>query len=183
MASRTRFTLVKDAREDDPKSAFERHYRESYPLVFNYVFRCVGNRTTAEDVTADAFLRAARNFESFDASRAKFSTWVISIARNCIGTHYRRERPTADIDDVAETLYATNEDPQAILEDRTDTNIAARLFAELDDESRELVFKKYYENKQNKQIALEMHMNASTVSTKLSRILAKMRAVAKREGL
>ena len=51
------------------------------------------------------------------------------------------------------------------------------------DESRELVFKKYYEQKSNKQIALEMDMNASTVSTKLSRAMAKMRTVAQREGL
>lgn len=167
----------------DLKAEFERNYRESFSLVYNYIFRYVGNAADAQDITADTFLRAARYFDRFDPSRAKFSTWVISIARNCMNSHFRRERPTTDIDDISEGLYASDEDPEALVVDTPEEGSVGKLLEVLDDESRELVFKKYYEQKSNKQIALEMDMNASTVSTKLSRAMAKMRTVAQREGL
>ena len=167
----------------DPKLAFEQYYRESYSLVYNYIFRYVGNAADAQDITADTYMRAARYFDNYDASRAKFSTWVISIARNCMNTHFRRTRPTTDIDDVAEGLYATNENPEELVANTPEKADVTKLLEVLDDESREMVFKKYFEQKSNKDIALEMNMNASTVSTKLSRAMAKMRVVAKQQGL
>ena len=90
--------------------------------------------------------------------------------------------------EAAETVSSgaentSDEDPEALVVDTPEEGSVGKLLEVLDDESRELVFKKYYEQKSNKQIALEMDMNASTVSTKLSRAMAKRRTVAQREGL
>ena len=164
----------------DAKRAFEQYYRESYSLVFNYIIRRVPDRTSAEDVTSEAFLRAARFFDRFDARRAKFSTWVISIAHNCITDHYRHNPVTADLEEVAEGAYA---EESAYDEQTANADLAVKLLATLDPTERELVSKKYYEGKRNVEIADEMGMNLSTVSTKLARALAKMRAAASEGGL
>ena len=39
---------------------------ESYSSVYNYAYYRTLDSTAAEDITAEAFLRAARFFESFD---------------------------------------------------------------------------------------------------------------------
>lgn len=157
----------------DSARAFERDYRESFALVYNYVFQRMSNREATEDVVAKAFLNAARFYHRFDSSRAKFSTWVISIARNCISDHYAHELSTSQLDDVPESAYAIDSHHDEVLGDR---DLVARLLSSLDADERELVFLKYYEGKRNVEIAELLDINPSTVSTRLARALAKMRA-------
>ena len=165
--------LVSGRRGRSPERAFEHAYRDSYPLVYNYVFRRMPNREASEDVVAEAFMRAARYFDRFDESRAKFSTWVISIARNCISDYYEHNVASASLDDVPEGAYAEDDERDARL---IDDELVRQLLAVLDDEERELIALKYYEGRRNVEIAQELGMNPSTVSTKLARTIAKMRA-------
>lgn len=174
VARSERFRVVRGGRREDPKQAFERLYRESYPLVYNYIFRRVLDRTGAEDVTSEAFMRAARYFDRFDPERAKFSTWVISIARNCLNDYYERSRPTAPLESVSETTYAIED---SNVENILDADLAQKLLAVLDDDDRELMFMKFYEGKRNSEIAAELGINASTVSSRVARAIAKMREV------
>ena len=159
----------------DLASEFEELYRESYSTVYNSVYFNMLDRDAAEDVTAEAFMRAARYFERFDSSRAAFTTWVKAIARNCIADHYGKNKPTSALEDVPEAVFASEDD----LASRTaDADLARFLLAVLDEGDRTLVFMKYYEGKRNAEIAQELEMNPSTVATRLQRALAKMRSVA-----
>lgn len=176
--TKNRRDVVADPKRE-AKLAFERDYRESYSFVYNYIFRRVADRTAAEDITSEAFLRAARFYDRFDPERAKFSTWVISIAHNCIIDYYRRDPVTADLEEVPEGAYAVEND---FAEQTGNADLAEKLLSVLDDTERELIAKKYYEGKRNVEIADEMGMNLSTVSTKLARALAKMRAATEGEG-
>lgn len=52
--------------------------------IFRYTFRMLGNRTDAEDATAETFLRVLRRSAELRADGA-FRTWLFRIARNlCI---------------------------------------------------------------------------------------------------
>ena len=68
-------------------------------VVHSVVFRVVGDRYVAEDVTQDVFLRIWRKPEQFDVQRGKFTTWLLSIARNRSiderRSHGRRQRHEA----------------------------------------------------------------------------------------
>ena len=163
----------KSASENDER-AFTQLYMQSYSIVYNYVYRRMGGDSAAEDVVSEAFLLAARSFYRFDPSRAKFSTWVIQIAINCMASHYRREREQVSLDDVPES-FASYEDT---VDDFENQELCDRLLALLDNDERTLVLMKYADGKRNVDIAAELGMNASTVSTVLSRALAKMRAAA-----
>ena len=54
------------------------HYENA---IFNVVFRMVGNRHDAEDVTQEVFIRAFRKIRTF-GGRSSFATWLYSIAAN-----------------------------------------------------------------------------------------------------
>ena len=172
MAGEGRLRLAGMRGRQNAAYSFEQQYRSSYALVYNYVYRRVPQRESAEDVVAEAFLNAARYFDRFDPTRAKFSTWVISIARNCINDHYGKNTPTAPLEDVPEGAYATHDD---LGEAEARRDLATRLIGKLSDDERELVFLKYYEGRRNTEIAQILGMNSSTVSTRLARALAKMR--------
>jgi RNA polymerase sigma-70 factor (ECF subfamily) len=49
--------------------------------VFNYVLRMVGERTLAEDLTQDIFLRVFQGLRGFSL-RSRFTTWLFQVAKN-----------------------------------------------------------------------------------------------------
>ena len=155
---------------------FERLYSESYGIVYNYVRSRMNNDASAEDVVSETFLLAARSFSKFDPSRAKFITWVITIAKNCMVSYFRKERPTVNLEDLTEDHVAV----QGGQEEVDDALLVQQMLRCLDSTERELVIAKYRDGKRNCDIAQELNMNASTVSTVLSRALSKMRSVAER---
>ena len=167
---------VRGARTLSRESEFERLYRDSYEMVYNYVrYRMTGD-AAAEDVVADAYLRAARAFDSFDSSRAKFHTWVIAIATNCMRDYWRRSRPSVVLDDLPDSVLSQPDETESY----ADRDLVDQLLSLLTAEERNLVVMKYREGYRNVEIASELGMNASTVSTKLANALAKMRSAVDR---
>lgn len=174
MARESRLKLIENVAQADRRS-FEHAYRTSYAQVYNYILRRMPNREAAEDVVAEAFLNAARFYHRFDPSRAKFSTWVISIARHCMSDYLEREADAVKLDDVPESTYAIESLHDELVGNQ---DLVLRMMTALDTDERELVFLKYYEGKRNVEIAEQLGLNPSTVSTRLSRALAKMRNAA-----
>jgi RNA polymerase sigma-70 factor (ECF subfamily) len=60
--------------------------------IFNYVFRIVGDRALAEDLTQDVFMRVFQALPKFSA-RSKFTTWLFQVTKNRVLDELRaRER-------------------------------------------------------------------------------------------
>lgn len=69
--------------EGDPK-ALGALYEMYGERIYRYTFRMLGNRSDAEDATAETFLRVLRRATELRADGA-FRTWLFRIARNlCI---------------------------------------------------------------------------------------------------
>ena len=136
----------------------------------------MANDADTEDVVAEAFLKAARSFQSYDPTRARFSTWVVTIARNCMISHFRKARPAAALEDVPQEMYAVDGGQETV----DDSLFARKLLLCLTDTECELVLLKYRNGMRNIEIAHDLGLNPSTVSTKLANALAKMRVVAER---
>jgi RNA polymerase sigma-70 factor (ECF subfamily) len=69
---------VKDGELDAFNVVMKRYERR----LFAFVVNLVGNVQEAEDVLQDTFLRAYRNRAQWNGRRAKFSTWLYTIATN-----------------------------------------------------------------------------------------------------
>jgi RNA polymerase sigma-70 factor (ECF subfamily) len=78
----------------------ERHQQS----VFRFALGLLGNREEAEDVTQEAFLAAFANLAGYDSSRALFSTWLFTIARNRCFNLLKHRRPIAshELDSIAD---------------------------------------------------------------------------------
>jgi RNA polymerase sigma-70 factor (ECF subfamily) len=78
--------------------------------IFRYTFRMLGNRTDAEDATAETFLRVLRRSSELRADGA-FRTWLFRIARNlCIDK--MRQHKLMDLPPDAQ--YSGGEDRTAL---------------------------------------------------------------------
>ena len=67
------------ARGDE--SAFTAIVRENADAVYGHALRFFGDRTAAEDVTQEVFIKVFRTISSFDG-RARLSTWLYRVTRN-----------------------------------------------------------------------------------------------------
>jgi RNA polymerase sigma-70 factor (ECF subfamily) len=67
--------------------------------VFNYVLRLVGDRSLAEDLTQEVFLRVYQGLPRFSL-RAKFTTWLFQVTKNRVLDELRavERRPRAVVE-------------------------------------------------------------------------------------
>ena len=83
--------------------------------VYNYILRMVGDRTLAEDLTQDVFLRIYHGLAGFSL-RCRFTTWLFQVAKNRVldelRARERRPHPEA-LEDVA-PLEAVDAPPERI---------------------------------------------------------------------
>jgi RNA polymerase sigma-70 factor (ECF subfamily) len=71
--------------------------------VFNYVMRLVGDRSLAEDLTQEVFIRVFQGLPKFSL-RSKFTTWLFQVTKNRVldelRANERRPRALVAIDDA-----------------------------------------------------------------------------------
>lgn len=72
--------LVERARKGE-KGAFDELYRKYRTRVFNFVYRMVGNREVAEDLTQEAFVKAYISLPYYKEQNT-FASWLYRIAAN-----------------------------------------------------------------------------------------------------
>jgi RNA polymerase sigma-70 factor (ECF subfamily) len=85
--------------------SFERIVEQMKDRIFAYLVQLVGNMHDAEDLAQDTFIKAYKGIHTFDG-RARFSTWLYTIAKNTAFTHLRKRRPHDSIEELSEILPA-----------------------------------------------------------------------------
>ena len=74
------FGVLRRAQRGDEK-AFSLIVRAYQVPVFNYVLRLVGDRSLAEDLTQEVFLRVFQGLPKFSL-RSRFTTWMFQVTKN-----------------------------------------------------------------------------------------------------
>ncbi len=78
------------------KEAFEKLYETYYMRVYSFAMTLAGDRSLAEEIAQETFLRA---FSSGGAFRRESSemTWLCAIARNLFHDEMRRQKKTTEL--------------------------------------------------------------------------------------
>lgn len=88
------------------RERFAELYDSYADRIYAFVYARVTHRETAEDLTSTVFMKALDRLVSFKGG--SFSAWIYRIARNTVIDHYRTNKPTADLDAIAEPPASTN---------------------------------------------------------------------------
>jgi RNA polymerase sigma-70 factor (ECF subfamily) len=100
-------------------AAFAELVERYWTRVFAQVYRTLGNREEAEDLTQDVFLRLHRSRARYQP-RARFATWLFHIAQNVTrnALRSRRRRPCLHLEALAATDAGSS--TEWLLEDRSE---------------------------------------------------------------
>ena len=110
--------ILRKAQRGDER-AFSIIVRTYETPVYNYVLRLVQDRSLAEDLTQEVFLRVFQGLPKFSL-RCKFTTWLFQVTKNRVldelRANERRPRHLVAIDEIAplEVLDAPVERLEAI---------------------------------------------------------------------
>ncbi|MGE5544517.1 MAG: RNA polymerase sigma factor, partial [Bacillota bacterium] len=156
-------------------SEFERMYEDYFPKVYNFIFYRLLHKQDTEDLVSEVFLKVARNIFSYNPQKAKFNTWIFTIARNTLTDYFRRRQRTVPLDECDAELTRIDyaEQYEAIEDD--ERRMVYQALMRLDSSSRQVLALKYFGELSNREISKLTGINESTVSTIALRSRQKMR--------
>lgn len=152
----------------------ERIYLEYRGRVAAYIGGRIRDKHTAEDLVSSVFLKVYSKLDSFDPERASLSTWIFTITRNTVISHYRLTRPAQELDEAME------DDGPGVEEQLVETESLERLAKALEglkQKERDLVILHYYERLSLGDIAERMGISYSGAKLIHRRALEQLRLV------
>jgi RNA polymerase sigma-70 factor (ECF subfamily) len=176
--------LVLQFAKGDAK-AFEVLLRRYERPLYYFIYRMVGSPTTAEDLVQEAFLRVVHHAAEFEG-RAKFSTWLYTIARNLCHDHGRRQKfrrhvsldePIGHDKDSAsrvEFVPSRESSPHEDLEAKHTMESLEKILETLSEEQREVFWMREKAGLQFKEIAVIVGAPENTVKTRMRHALEKL---------
>ncbi len=92
--------LIRRAQQRDPV-ALTQIYEENFDRIYRYIAIKIGDRTEAEDMTQQVFLKVLQSISSYKWRGMPFASWLYRIAHNQIVDYLRRKsrRATVPLDD------------------------------------------------------------------------------------
>jgi RNA polymerase sigma-70 factor, ECF subfamily len=155
---------------------YDLHFRKIYRFVF---FRVGGNREHAEDLTHDIFLKALEAFDRYDPSISG-SAWIYTIARNHIINQAAKNRPQADLEDVENSLWDT-QDWESVMAIRHDEGRLMKALGQIPQDEADLIRMKYLEGWRYEEIAECLGRSSGALRVQSCRILRKLRVILKQK--
>ena len=157
------------------EAGFEEMYQEYFPKIYNYIFYHILSREDTEDLVSDIFFKVAKHKDAYDMQKAGFGTWIFSIAKNTLTDFYRKKKIESVSYDEAGPAVMIEFEQQLEQITSGKRKVIFRELAQLKEKERMVIYYKFFRNYNNRQIAMVLDMNESTVGTVLSRSLKKLR--------
>lgn len=175
-ASRAGLTKALMATGKGDPQAFRDVYQRTSAKLFGICLRVCGERSAAQDVLHDVYLKVWKNAGAFDPLRSSPVTWLALIARNrSIDWKRGQEHRTTVPLQEAMMIIDPVETPEAVaISNHENRRLHASLRA-LDRGQGELIRSAFFEDLSYREVAKRTHKPLGTVKSDIRRGLTKLR--------
>jgi RNA polymerase sigma-70 factor (ECF subfamily) len=159
------------------QAAFDALYRATNRKLYGIVLRILVNRSLADEILQEVYVKIWQKAVDFAADRASPITWMAVIARNRALDEARRPAHTAaqgaleDLDIPADLAHPLDE-----MERSEGLKALLRCLSLLDRERREIVLLAYYRGMSRDALAQRFDHPTATIKTWLHRSLAQLKS-------
>lgn len=161
-------TILRKMRLKDPaglEQLMDRYIPYVSAVVWNILRGCM-TAEDAEEVVSDVFLAAWNQAEDIQPGFTK--AWLGAVARNKARTKLRQRSQTLPLEE--DVLELPGEDtPVAAAEKAEERRLVRKAVDSLGEPDREIFLRHYYYAQTVQEISQKMHLNESTIKTKLRR--------------
>ena len=155
-------------------SGYEILYDKYSAMLYNILKRIVQLDEDAENLLQDCFVKIWRNIGQFDASKGRFSTWLINIARNTAidftrSKVYSQRQKNQTIDNLV-SVPADSSSTISI-----DTIGLQRLVQGLTPQCRQIIEWMYFEGYTQQEISDNFNLPLGTVKSRTRTAMIELR--------
>ena len=168
--------LADGLRRRDP-DALARVHAEYGRTVLGFLLRTLRDRATAEDVFQQVMLEAWQRGPTYDPQRASPLTWLMTIARSRAVDQLRRRVPEPRDPTGSLALLEGEADPGADLDALVEQWRVAHLLAQLPDDEADLLRRRFYGGRSQREIAEETGIPLGTVKMRMVHALGRLRGL------
>lgn len=170
--------LVQEAQAGE-EAAFIALYQQNQPSVYTYIYYRVGNQMTAEDLTAEVFVRLVKKIHSFKPGKKPILAWLYTIAGNLVKDHYRRNGRTTLLPlnhlPPRKKVYSNGHSPAQTIQREQDNSRLVAAMEQLTEDQRQVVILKFVEQRSNADTAAILGKTEGAVKALQHRALATLR--------
>ncbi len=154
-------------------------YNRYSTRVYGLAYRILSNKSLAEEVTQDTFLKLWNHPERWDSSKGRFSSWFLTIARNTSIDLLRKERRQATpnitpLDKIAEP-HAESGIPHDA--QRVEGRLIRQLLSQLPPEQATVIEMAFFLGLTHRELSERLNLPLGTVKTRVRLGLQKLRAM------
>lgn len=181
---------------DGDRVGFNQLIRKWEKQIYSFVFRFLGSREAALDVTQKTFLNIYRNISKLK-NPARFSSWIYQIASNLCRDEIGRmkKRDVLSLDDIHESnekkgislpvqfMESVKKQPDARLNTKQIEIIVKHALQELPEEQRIIVIMKEYQGLKFNEIAEALNEPVSTIKSRMYKGLVLLREIFEKQQI
>jgi RNA polymerase sigma-70 factor (ECF subfamily) len=165
-------------------AAFETLYRRHESRIYRFLCRRLGDREAANDLMQEVWFSVARQAARYEP-RARFTTWLYTLARHRVIDAWRSRRPVESLDEAdgdGEPLAArlpgdAREQPERRAEAAASAEQIVAALAHLPDEQREAFLLRAEAELSVEEIAEVTGTNFETAKSRLRYARGRLRAL------
>ena len=146
------------------KLLFDRHHKH----VYNFLYKMSSDRMLSEDLTQDVFYKVIKYRSTY--KNGSFVSWLFTIARNSLKTHFTRNHHNHD--DVEVLEYKAIESEELVHEDYSHLQ---SVLNKLDPSDRELIILNRFKEIKYEELAEIVGSTPGAVKTRVCRVLKKVK--------
>jgi RNA polymerase sigma-70 factor (ECF subfamily) len=152
-------------------------YHRYFPKVFAYVYGRVQDKEISLDIVSDVFEKAFIKMQSL-RSPESFGSWLFTIARNEVSSHWRKTKPAAKAAQEAaweNELHAHPRGPEETVLHKERLASLSELVRQLPKREQEIIALKFDAELTNREIANVLTTSEVNVRVTVFRALRKLR--------
>jgi RNA polymerase sigma-70 factor (ECF subfamily) len=159
--------------------ALSKLYDRYSRTVFGVGLKILGDRSMAEELVQEVFLKVWRSSGTFDSARGSFSTWLYRVTRSVALDLYRkrgrRVRPVSDGDPYLDSARDSSAGPQELVDESWLSWRVSRALEVLDASHREVIDLAYFGGLSQREISEQTGVPLGTVKTRTASAYKSLR--------
>jgi len=154
-------------------------YQKYKNTIFSYVYYLASDRSVAEEICQDVFLKVYLNIAKFEG-RSSFKTWIYKIAKNTYLDYVRAKNKEVGIDNLehfAKELVDKGIGPEEYAVNNATKELIGKTLDKLGDKYRTFLILRDIQNLSYKEICEITEMELNTVKVGIYRARREFRKV------
>lgn len=167
--------------EDELLSSLKQHNEQAYRFlydnyskaIFTVIKQIISQQEVAEDILQEVFVKVWQNIQSYDVSKGRLYTWMISIARNLSidrtrSKEFNKQSKTASLQDTVHISGNTEENKIS------DIGLK-KVLTSLPADNAKLIDLAYFKGYTQEEISKIMMIPVGTVKTRMRSAISFLR--------